>query len=51
VFFASEFYSTLTLITPVAFQLCFIWTCAEPLDSAREDPANDGDPPDRNFSR
>jgi hypothetical protein len=31
-FFASEFHGRLFLAFVIAFQLCFIWTCAEILD-------------------
>jgi hypothetical protein len=51
VFFASEFHSTLALIALVAFQLCFIWTCAELLDSTTEDASDDVDPSEGKFSR
>jgi hypothetical protein len=50
-FFTREFYSTLALIALVAFQLCFIWTCAELLDSTTEDASDDVDPSEGNFSR
>ena len=51
VIFVDEFYSTVALFTFIAFQLSFIWTCAELLDSAGDDSSDNVDPPDRNFSR
>jgi hypothetical protein len=37
IFFAREFHSGLVLANVIAFQLSFIWTCAELLDGATSD--------------
>jgi len=41
VFFAKHFYSALVLTNVLAFQLSFIWTCAELLDGPDEESSND----------
>jgi hypothetical protein len=43
VFFADRLYPTLVTISVIAFQLCFIWTCAEVLDGP--DEVNQADNP------
>jgi hypothetical protein len=39
------------LINVIAFQLSFIWTCAELLDLANDNWTEEDDPTDGNFSR
>ena len=41
VFFAERFYSALVLTNVLAFQLSFIWTCAELLDGPDEELSKD----------
>jgi hypothetical protein len=49
VFFAKQFYSRLVLANVIAFQLSFIWTCAELLDGPGDDLADD-EPKGRDFT-
>lgn len=50
VVFLKQLYSKLVLTNIIAFQLCFIWTCAEWLDLSSDDWADQEDPTDGNFS-
>ena len=51
VFFAAKFHFGLTMGAIVAFQLSFIWTCAELIDGPDEElPPDDDEPPDGNYS-
>jgi hypothetical protein len=50
VFFAEEFHSRYALTTLIVFQLSFIWTCAELLDSSADYPHDDDDRTDRTYS-
>jgi hypothetical protein len=51
VFFAAKFHFALTMGAIVAFQLSFIWTCAELIDGPDEElPPEDDEPPDGNYS-
>jgi hypothetical protein len=51
VFFAAKFHFALTMGAIVAFQLSFIWTCAELIDGPDEElPAEDDEPQDGNYS-
>jgi hypothetical protein len=49
--FMRQFYSKLVLTNVIAFQLCFIWTCAEWLDLSSDDWMDEEDPTDGNLSR
>jgi hypothetical protein len=51
VLFTRQLYSKLVLINVIAFQLSFIWTCAELLDLANDNWTEEDDPTDGNFSR
>jgi hypothetical protein len=51
VFFAAKFHFALTMGAIVAFQLSFIWTCAELIDGPDEElPPDDDEPLDGKFS-
>ena len=41
VFFAKQFHSELVLANVIAFQLSFMWTCAEILDGPGDDLPSD----------
>jgi hypothetical protein len=45
VFFAKQFHLVLVMVNVIAFQLSFIWTCAEILDGAGDDARDDDDGP------
>lgn len=51
VFFTAKFHFALTMGAIVAFQLSFIWTCAELIDGPDEELSSDEDEPqDGNYS-
>ena len=51
VFFAAKFHFALTMGAIVAFQLSFIWTCAELIDGPDDElPPGDDEPQDGNYS-
>ena len=51
VFFAEKFHFALTMGAIVAFQLSFIWTCAELIDGPDDElPPGDDEPQDGNYS-
>jgi uncharacterized membrane protein len=51
VFFTHEFYSRLVLTNIIAFQLSFIWTCAELLDGSGDEEIPDDEPRCGDFSQ
>jgi hypothetical protein len=51
VFFAQKFHFALTMGAIIAFQLSFIWTCAELIDGPDEElPPEDDESTDGNYS-
>jgi len=50
VFFAKQFYGALVLANVIAFQLSFIWTCAELLDGPADDLPTDEEPSGGDFT-
>lgn len=50
VFFAEQFYPVLVLANVIAFQLSFIWTCAEILDGPDEEELPDDERRGGDFS-
>jgi hypothetical protein len=51
VFYAEKFHFALTMGAIIAFQLSFIWTCAELIDGPDEElPPEDDGPSDGNYS-
>lgn len=51
VFYAEKFHFALTMGAIIAFQLSFIWTCAELIDGPDEElPAEDEERQDGNYS-
>jgi hypothetical protein len=51
IFVAKQLYSILVMISVIAFQLSFIWTCAEILDGPGDDEASCDQPSGGDFSQ